>query len=179
MIERVGVRPAKRRDGRGGRDAGRALASALFALACVAAAGCRGASGVAYRPVLREIAVTTVPLLVKESAATYPFLKADFSPGGVLEGKEVYAFVPSTITVVAGDTVHFTLVNPEDDLHTFVIPGLSVAMPGQQVTYATWVAGRAGVYPLVCAMPNHLPMMSGQVVVLAPAAVTEPAAAGH
>jgi plastocyanin len=37
-----------------------------------------------------------------------PFLKGDFAKGGVLEGKEVYAFSPSTITVIVGDTIHFT-----------------------------------------------------------------------
>ena len=124
-----------------------------------------------YAPQVREITVTTVPLLVRESQAVYPFLKSDFAKGGVLEGKEVYAFVPSTITVVQGDTVHFTLVNPEDDAHTFVLPDLVVALPGQRVVRQTYVARRAGVFPLVCNMPNHLPMMSGQLVVLAPPAV--------
>ena len=52
--------------------------------------------------------VTTVPLFTKELASTYPFLREDFAPGGVLEGKEIYAFVPSTLTVVEGDTVRFT-----------------------------------------------------------------------
>jgi plastocyanin len=33
----------------------------------------------------------------------------------VLDGKEVYAFSPSTLTVVQGDTIQFTFVNPEDD----------------------------------------------------------------
>ena len=122
-------------------------------------------------PRVREITVTTVPLLVRESQALYPFLKSDFAKGGVLEGKEVYAFEPSTIVVVQGDTIHFTLVNPEDDVHTFVLPDLAVTLPGQQVTRASFVARRCGIFPLVCNLPNHLPMMSGQLVVLAPSAV--------
>lgn len=148
---------------------------AVLALAAAMNTGCDHAppssrdSG--YRPRVREITVTTVPLLVKESAAVYPFLKADFAKGGVLEGKEVYAFVPSTITVVEGDTIHFTLVNPEDDVHTFVLPDLALTLPGQRVVRATYVPRQAGVFPLLCNLPNHLPMMSGQLVVLAPSAV--------
>src|SRR5581483_4075326 len=80
----------------------------------------------AYTPRTRELTVTTVPLLVKESATIFPFLKADFAKGGVLDGKEVYAFSPSTLTVVQGDTVHFTFINPEDDVHSFVLPDLAV-----------------------------------------------------
>jgi uncharacterized cupredoxin-like copper-binding protein len=79
--------------------------------------------------------------------------------------------VPSTITVVAGDTVRFRFVNPEDDAHTFVLGDLAVGLPGQSVTNATWVARRAGIHAFSCNMPSHQPSMWGQVVVLAPAAV--------
>ena len=119
-----------------------------------------------YVPRVREVAITTVPLLVKEDAGVLPFLEKDFAKGGVLEGKEVYAFSPSTVTVVEGDTIHFTLINAEDDVHSFVLPDLAVSMPGQKVVAATYVARRAGVYPFVCAVQSHLPMMSGQLVVL-------------
>src|SRR5216117_2348197 len=91
--------------------------------------------------------------------------------GGVLEGKEVYAFSPSTITVVEGDTVRFTLVNPEDDPHSFVLPGLAAAMPGQTITHATYVARRPGIFPIACDVPGHMPMMSGELVVLSTRAV--------
>ena len=110
--------------------------------------------------------MTTVPLLTKEMASIYPFLRKDFAPGGVLEGKEVYAFLPSTLTVVEGDTVRFTFVNPEDDEHNFVLPGLFVALPGQSVAEATWHAERAGVFTFVCTIPAHMPAMYGQLVVL-------------
>ncbi|HET9799141.1 MAG TPA: cupredoxin domain-containing protein [Gemmatimonadaceae bacterium] len=119
-----------------------------------------------YTPVSRTITVTTVPLLVKEQQGVLPFLKEDFAKGGVLEGKEVYAFSPSTITVVEGDTIHFVLINPEDDVHSFVLPDLAVSMPGQTTTTATYVATRAGIHPFVCAVQAHLPMMAGQLVVL-------------
>jgi plastocyanin len=116
----------------------------------------------------REIAITTVPLLVKEQATVLPFLKDDFAKGGVLAGKEVYAFSPSTVTVMEGDTIHFTFINPEDDLHSFVLPDLIVSLPPQKTTTATYVAKHAGIYPFVCSVPSHLPMMSGQLIVLSP-----------
>lgn len=124
-----------------------------------------------YTPRVREVTVTTVPLLVKEARGLYPFLPAAFAPGGVLDGKEVYAFSPSTLTVVRGDTIHFTFINPEDDLHSFVLPDFAVALPGLQVVRRTYVAGRPGIYPFACNIPGHLPMMTGELVVLAPAAV--------
>ena len=127
--------------------------------------------GPRYQPRTRELTVTTVPLLVKEEQGTLPFLKADFAKGGVLDGKEVYGFSPSTLTVVEGDTIHFTFFNPEDDVHSFVLPDFVVNLPPQKATQATYVAKRAGIYPFVCSVATHLPMMSGQLVVLSPAAV--------
>jgi plastocyanin len=125
-----------------------------------------------YVPRSRAIAVTTVPLLVKEEQNLYPFLKPAFAKGGVLEGKEVYAFSPSTITVVEGDTIHFTFINPEDDVHSFVLPDFVVSLPGGRKTEATYVAKHAGIFSIVCAVQSHLPMMSGQLVVLTPETMT-------
>jgi plastocyanin len=114
----------------------------------------------------RQIVITTVPLLTKELATTYPFLKKDFATAGVLPGKEVYEFMPSAITVFEGDTLQLTFINPEDDAHSFVMNGLSVSIPGQSETHAIYVAAHAGIYDFVCAIPAHLPMMRGQLVVL-------------
>jgi uncharacterized cupredoxin-like copper-binding protein len=136
----------------------------LVVLGIIACAGDRPAH--AYHARTRNITVTTVPLLVKEQQSVLPFLKEDFAKGGVLEGKEVYAFSPSSITVVEGDTVHFTLINPEDDDHSFVLPDLAVSLPPQKTTDAVYVARRAGIFPILCAVQSHLPMMSGQLVVL-------------
>ncbi|MGH7533144.1 MAG: cupredoxin domain-containing protein [Gemmatimonadales bacterium] len=145
----------------------------LPGIVIMALAGCHATvPRAAYAPRTRAVTVTTVPLLVKEDAKTLPFLQRDFAKGGVLEGHEVYAFEPSTITVVAGDTIDFTFINPEDDQHSFVIEGLVVPLPPQQRAHATWVAPHPGIFPFVCNIPAHLPMMAGQVVVLAPAAVT-------
>ena len=116
----------------------------------------------------REVVITTVPLLTKELVTTYQFLRKDFAKDGVLDGKELYEFMPSTITVAEGDTVRLTFINPEDDPHSFVMKDLSVSIPGQSVAHATYIARRAGIFDFVCAIPAHLPMMRGQLVVLPP-----------
>ncbi|MGH7651143.1 MAG: hypothetical protein ACREMS_04810 [Gemmatimonadaceae bacterium] len=136
---------------------------ALATLGCVRSA----AEKPKYQPRTRDLTVTAVPLLTKELQTTYPFLVRDFGRGGVLEGKEVYAFLPSSLTVVQGDTIHFTLINPEDDEHTFVLPGLAVNLRPQSTVIADYIARNAGVFEYVCNIPAHSPMMYGQLVVLA------------
>jgi plastocyanin len=128
-----------------------------------------------YVPRARNITITTVPLLVKEQQGVLPFLKRDFAKGGILDGKEVYAFSPSTVTVFEGDTIHFTFINPEDDVHSFVLPDFVVSLPGQKTTTATYVAKGPGIYAFECAIPSHLPMMYGQLVVLAASSTTSSA----
>ena len=150
------------------RSAHLLLAAAAFMAACSQPSS---QAPRAYQPRVRELTVTTVPLLVKEEQSVLPFLKSDFARGGVLDGKEVYGFSPSTLTVVEGDTIHFTLINPEDDDHSFVLPDLVVPLPPQQIAHVTYVAKRAGVYPFMCSVASHVPMMSGQLVVLSPSAV--------
>src|SRR5437667_4998995 len=131
--------------------------------ACARSAQSPGAQP--YVPRARDLTVTTVPLLVKEARTLYPFLAADFARGGVLEGKEVYAFSPSTLTVVEGDTVHFTFVNPEDDerwfflpdcteddQESFVLPDGAVRLPAQTQTHTTTSRGTPGSIPS-CAPP--------------------------
>ena len=168
------------------RVGARRVAAALALLGAVSACArsAQSPGAVSYQPRTRELTVTTVPMLVKEGRTVYPFLATDFASGGVLEGKEVYAFSPSTLTVVEGDTVHFTFVNPEDDEHwfflpdcteedkeSFVLPDCTVRLPGQTRTHATYVARHAGIYPFMCTVVRHVPMMQGQLVVLSPAAV--------
>ncbi len=122
-------------------------------------------------PRVRDVTITTVPLLVKEAKGLYPFLASAFANGGALEGKEVYAFSPSSITVVEGDTVHFTFVNPEDDVHSFVLGDFAQPLAGNTTSTATWVARRAGIFTFQCSVATHLPMMWGQMIVLSPEAV--------
>ena len=144
----------------------------LASAACSRERGAPQTETARYRPMARTITITTVPLLVKEQQRVLPFLAQDFAKDGVLDQKEVYAFSPSTVTVVEGDTIHFTFINPEDDVHSFVLPDLAVSLPGQKTTTATYVAKRAGIFPFVCAIRAHLPMMWGQLVVLSPTSVT-------
>ncbi len=124
-----------------------------------------------YLPQSRDITLTMLPDLVHEQEREFPFLKKAFANGGVLEGHEVYSFMPSTIAAVAGDTLRLTLVNPEDDDHTIVLPGLALALPGGKTTHAVYVAKEPGVYPITCSLPTHRPMMWGQLIVLSPLAV--------
>jgi plastocyanin len=144
-----------------------ALAALLASAACARPST---SSTAAYKPRTRDLTVTMVPILVKEQQALFPFLKSAFAEGGVLYGKEVYAFSPSTFTVVQGDTIEWDLINPEDDEHSFVLPDLAVPMPGGTAKHVTYVARNAGIFPIECAVVSHLPMMSGQLVVL-PAAM--------
>ena len=159
--------------------------AALLAVTAGSCAGSGAFPAIAYEPQTRELTVTTVPLLVKELRTVYPFLAADFAKGGVLEGKEVYAFSPSTLTVVEGDTLHLRIINPEDDEHrfflpdcsggegeSFVLPDCAVRLPPQTETHATYIARHAGIYPFMCTVVKHVPMMHGELVVLSPAAVT-------
>ena len=152
----------------------------LVAAGALAACGTRAAvpnrSPSAYQPRVRQVTITTVPLLVKELAKVYPFLAKDFATGGVLDGKEVYAFSPSTITAVAGDTLKLSLINPEDDDHSFVLHDLFVKIPPQGHIDTTYVVKAPGIYDFSCSVPSHMPMMHGQLVVLAPGAVSGDAA---
>ena len=84
----------------------------------------------------------------------------------MLDGKEVYAFSPSSITVVEGDTLRPDIIDPEDDAHSFVLPDFAVSLPGGTATQATYVAKHAGIFAIQCAVPSHLPMIAGQLIVL-------------
>jgi len=138
-----------------------------LALVAAVAVGCAAPPPAAGPPATRDYTITAVPLLTKEMQRIYPFLGKDFAAGGVLEGKEVYAFEPSSITAYEGDTIRFTLVNPEDDAHSFVLPpDLSVSLPPFSRVEATYVARRAGIFPFTCSIAAHLPFMAGTLVVL-------------
>jgi plastocyanin len=151
----------------------RAVAAGLVPLFAALAGSCAapGAGPTAYRPRQRQVTIAAVPLLTREMQRVYPFLARDLAPGGVLAGKEVYAFEPSAVTVVEGDTLLLTLVNPEDDAHSFALSDLEVGMPPETTVTARYVASRAGVYPFRCSIPSHLPFMYGTLVVLSPSAV--------
>ncbi len=121
-----------------------------------------------YTPQTRTLTMITVPLLVKESTGTFPFLTKDFAKGGVLSGKEVYAFSPDHLTAYQGDTLDITIVNPEDDPHTFVLSdfNVNVLLPPQAATKVHFVANKVGAFTFLCDVASHLPFMTGQLTVL-------------
>ncbi len=140
----------------------------------LAACGQSQASAPQYTPQTRTFTMVTVPLLVKESAATFGFLKKDFAAGGVLADKEVYAFSPDHLTVYQGDTVKMTIVNPEDDAHTFTLTDFNVnaALAPQTVTKVSFVANKVGLFTFYCAVAEHVPFMYGQLTVLPDSSAT-------
>jgi plastocyanin len=121
-----------------------------------------------YQPVTRTFVVTTVPLLVHEEAGTYDYLGRDFNKKGVLDGKEVWGFSPSTLTVYAGDTVHVIVVNPSGDDHTFTLPsaGFNLYVKAQSTASGTFTVPKAGPVTFFCTIAEHSPYMWGQLVVL-------------
>jgi uncharacterized cupredoxin-like copper-binding protein len=140
----------------------------MMVTAALSACGRTPPADLAYTPRVRALTITTVPLLVKEARVVYPFLADAFGKGGVLDGKELYAFVPNTITVFAGDTLRLTLLNPEDDAHAFVLHDLFIPLPPQSRIDTTYVAREPGIFAFSCSVPQHLPMMRGELVVLSP-----------
>ncbi len=121
-----------------------------------------------YKPQTRNLLVTAVPLLVHEQTGVFDYLKTDFAKGGLLQGTEVWAFSPSTLTVYQGDTVHVTVVNPGDDPHTFTISEVNFSMKvrGQSQREGSFVVPSAGLYKFFCSIPEHMPYMWGNLVVL-------------
>ena len=137
----------------------------VFLVAC---GGPLSAARSEYTPHVRAFTLVTIPLLVKESATTFDFLHKDFAKGGVLEGKEVYAFSPDHITVYQGDRVNLTIVNPENDAHTLTLPDFNVnlALPPQATTKGSFVADKVGVFTFYCGIASHMPFMTGELNVL-------------
>ena len=147
---------------------------ALGMLLLLVACGQSQASAPQYTPQTRTFTIVTVPLLVKESTGTFDFLNEDFAAGGVLAGKEVYAFSPDHMTVYQGDTVNITFVNPEDDPHTFVLSDFNVRLDlaAQTSTKGSFVANKVGVFTFICDVAAHVPFMSGQLTVLPDSSAT-------
>lgn len=121
-----------------------------------------------YTPQTKDFVVTTVPLLVHEQTGTYDYLAKDFSKSGVLAGKEVWGFSPSSLTVYEGDRVNLTLVDPSGDPHTFSLPdlGFNLNVGAQAVAKGSFTANTVGVFSFSCMVGEHNPYMWGQLVVL-------------
>jgi hypothetical protein len=132
----------------------------------------QSATPAAYKPQTRDMTVAMVPVLVHEMTGTFPSLTNEFAKGGLLDGKEIYAFMPSTLIAYAGDSLSLHIYNPTDDPHTFTVVELSqsVTVAGLSVDALMLKAVPAGIYTLICAVVEHVPFMWGQIVVLQPPA---------
>ncbi len=121
-----------------------------------------------YTPQTKNFVVTTVPLLVHEETGTLSYLKKDFSSHGLLAGKEIWGFSPSSLTVYQGDTVDLTLVDPSGDPHTFTVPdlGFNLNVKAEASASGSFTATKVGVFTYSCVVAEHSPYMWGQLIVL-------------
>src|SRR5678809_307663 len=71
---------------------GASLRLTLIALPATCLACLAPASRNRYNPRTRDITITTVPLLSRELQSTYPFLKQDFAPTGMMPGQEAVPY---------------------------------------------------------------------------------------
>jgi len=126
------------------------------------------APAITYTPQTRDLLVTAVPLLVHEQSGFFDYLNKAFGKGGMLAGKEVWAFSPNNLTVYAGDTVRVTVVNPGDDPHTFTISEVNFSMnvKGQSQRKGSFVVPNPGLFKFFCSIPEHMPYMWGNLTVL-------------
>jgi plastocyanin len=151
----------------------RSLVHAAAAAAAAAVGGGRLAARVAaaapaYRPQTRRLPIVMVPVLTHEFAGFLDYLTPDFATGGMLAGKEVFAFLPNHLAAYAGDTLEFTCYNPADDRHTLTFPDLnqSADVPGGTSGTLTLTDLAPGIYRFHCTVAEHEPFMWGQLVVL-------------
>jgi heme/copper-type cytochrome/quinol oxidase subunit 2 len=121
-----------------------------------------------YTPQTRAFVMTIVPYWVHEVTGAYDYLAPEFGKKGLLAGKEVWGFSPSTIAVYQGDTVNIDLYNPSSDPHTWSIPDLGVnAQIGAPArTTVSFVASKVGTFTFNCEIGEHFPFMTGQLLVL-------------
>jgi plastocyanin len=121
-----------------------------------------------YTPQTRSFVMTIVPYWVHEETGVFDYLKGDFSKKGILNGKEVWGFNPSSLTVYQGDTVDITLYNPSSDPHTWTLDGMDVNVPidAQATANIHFTASKVGIFQFNCEVGEHFPFMTGQLTVL-------------
>ncbi len=105
-----------------------------------------------------------------------PYPAADLPPGGGYiktppnaSGRwevSAYQWSPATIVVREGETVTLEIVGVNGDLHPSTIPGLveSFTVKRGEITRVTFVAGKPGLYPVICT--KHRPNMQATLVVV-------------
>ena len=147
---------------------GLAAAALLIGTGAACAQGPAVAAGPNYKPQTRAYSIAAVPLLVHEESTTFDWLKPAFAKKGLLDGKEVWGFSLSHITVYQGDNVDVTIVNPGDDPHTFTISdlGVNTAIKGNGQAHTSFIAEKVGTFRYYCTIAEHYPYMSGEITVL-------------
>lgn len=116
----------------------------------------------------RHLVISMVPVLTHEFQTFLPYLKNAFAKGGLLDGKELFAFLPAHVSVYAGEPITFDIYNPADDPHTMTILSLdkTVDVPGHDKATLTLPPLGVGIYDFACLEEEHEPFMWGQLTVL-------------
>ena len=115
-----------------------------------------------------DYSIAAVPQLVHEQTSTFDFLNRAFAKHGLLDGKEVWGWSNTHITVYQGDSITANLLNPGDDPHTFTITELAVnkVLNAASSTSVSFSAYKIGTFKFFCSIPEHYPYMSGTITVL-------------
>lgn len=118
----------------------------------------------------RTLVISMVPVLTHEFQTFLPYLKNAFTKGGLLDGKELFAFLPAHVSAYAGEPLTFEIYNPADDPHTMTFISLqqTVDVPGHAKATLTLPPLKAGIYDFACLELEHEPFMWGQLTVLPP-----------
>lgn len=120
----------------------------------------------------RHLVIAMVPVLTHEFQTFLPYLKNAFAKGGLLDGKELFCFLPAHVAAYAGEVITFDIYNPADDPHTMTFLSLqkTVDVPGHAKATLTLPPLRAGIYDFACLEAEHEPFMWGQLTILPQAA---------
>jgi cupredoxin-like protein len=116
----------------------------------------------------RHLIVSMVPVLTHEFQTFLPYLKGAFATGGMLDGKELFAFLPAHVAAYAGESLTFDIYNPADDPHTMTFLSLdkTIDVPGHDKATLALGPLAAGIYDFACLEEEHVPFMWGQLTVL-------------
>lgn len=116
----------------------------------------------------RHLVISMVPVLTHEFQTFLPYLKNAFAQGGLLDGKELFAFLPAHVSAYVGEPITFDIYNPADDAHTMTFVNLdkTVDVPGHAKASLTLPPLKAGIYDFACLEEEHVPFMWGQLTIL-------------
>ncbi|TAL07238.1 MAG: hypothetical protein EPO00_09660 [Chloroflexota bacterium] len=124
-----------------------------------------------YTPQTRTIEMVTIQELIGEFA-NIPDLKDEtdkaLASGGPLDGHEVYAWYPNSLTAYVGDTIKITIHNAQGDEHIFALPdfGVTQTIAPDSTATVTFTVTKPTISQFICAVPEHTPWMQGWLTVL-------------